>query len=58
MQIDGVPVAVVLERQNETTWRGRATTRVAAGSHTVSVSVVDAQGRVGSYRWKFDATPS
>ena len=58
MQIDGVPVAVALEKLNETTWRGRASARVTAGSHTVSVSVVDAQGRVGSYRWKFDATPS
>ena len=58
MQLDGVPVAVALEKLNETTWRGRASARVTAGSHTVSVSVVDAQGRVGSYRWKFDATPS
>lgn len=58
LQLDGVPVAVALERQNETTWRGRASARVAAGSHTVSVSVVDGQGRVGSYRWKFEATPS
>ena len=58
LQLDGVPVAVAMEKQNETTWRGRATTRVAAGAHTVTVSVVDSQGRVGSYRWKFDATPS
>ena len=39
MQIDGVPVAVALEKQNETTWRGRASARVTAGSHTVMVSV-------------------
>lgn len=58
LQIDGVPVAVALERQNETTWRGRASTRVTAGTHTVAVSVIDSQGRVGSYRWKFDAAPS
>jgi hypothetical protein len=58
LQLDGVAVAVALERQNETTWRGRATTRVAAGTHTVAVSVVDGQGRVGSYRWRFDAAPS
>lgn len=58
LQIDGVAVAVAMERQNETTWRGRASTRVTAGTHTVAVSVVDSQGRVGSYRWKFDAAPS
>ena len=57
-QLDGVPVSVALEKQNETTWRGRATTRVTAGSHTVQVSVVDDKGRVGSYRWRFDAAPS
>lgn len=58
LQIDGVAVQVALERQNETTWRGRATTRVTPGPHTVAVSVVDGQGRIGSYRWKFEATPS
>jgi hypothetical protein len=58
MRIDGVPVAVALEKQNEVTWRGRASARVTAGPHTVQVSVLDAQGRVGSYRWRFDASPS
>jgi hypothetical protein len=56
MVVDGVVVPVSLERRNDTTWRGRATTRVAAGSHTVAVTVVDGQGRTGSYRWQFDAS--
>jgi len=55
MVLDGVAVPVVLERRDDTTWRGRATTRVAPGSHTVAVTVVDGQGRTGSYRWQFDA---
>ena len=58
LQLDGVAVPVALERQSETTWRGRGSARVGPGSHTVAVFVVDAQGRIGSYRWKFDATPS
>jgi len=58
LQLDGVALAVALERRDDTTWRGRATTRVSPGSHSVAVSVVDGQGRIGSYRWQFDATPS
>jgi hypothetical protein len=54
--LDGVGLQVALERRDEKTWRGRATARVAAGSHTVAVTVVDAQGRTGSYRWQFSAT--
>jgi hypothetical protein len=54
--LDGVALPVTLEKQGDTIWRGRASTRVAVGSHTVNVSVVDSQGRVGSYRWQFDAT--
>src|SRR5437764_325762 len=58
LQLDGVALSVALERRDDTTWRGRASTRVTPGSHTVAVAVVDGQGRVGSYRWQFDAAPS
>src|SRR5262249_25428689 len=56
--LDGVALSVALDQRDDTTWRGRATTRVAPGSHTVAVAVVDGQGRVGSYRWQFDAAGS
>jgi hypothetical protein len=55
MVVDGVAVPVALERKDDKTWRGRASTRVDPGSHTVAVTVVDGQGRTGSYRWQFDA---
>ena len=55
MQLDGAPVQVALDRRDEKTWRGRASVRVAAGTHTVAVSVVDGEGRTGSYRWQFVA---
>jgi hypothetical protein len=55
MQLDGAPVQVALDRRDETTWRGRASARVAAGSHTVAVTVVDSEGRTGSFRWQFVA---
>jgi hypothetical protein len=58
LQIDGAALQVALDRRDDTTWRGRASTRVAAGAHTVAVAVVDSEGRVGSYRWQFNATPS
>ena len=58
LQLDGVALSVAMERRDDTTWRGRATTRVGPGSHTVAVSVIDGQGRVGSYRWQFDAASS
>jgi hypothetical protein len=58
LQLDGVALSVALERRDDRTWRGRATTRVSPGSHTVAVAVVDGQGRVGSYRWQFDAAGS
>jgi hypothetical protein len=58
LQLDGMPVQVVMEKRDDTTWRGRASVRVAAGSHTVAVAVVDGQGRIGTYRWQFDASPS
>lgn len=58
LQIDGATLPVSLDRRDDATWRGRASTRVAAGSHTVAVAVVDSEGRIGSYRWQFNATPS
>jgi hypothetical protein len=56
-QLDGAAIQAALDRRDETTWRGRASARVAAGSHTVAVFVVDEKGRVGSYRWQFNAGP-
>jgi hypothetical protein len=53
--LDGVPLQVALDRRDDTTWRGRASTKVGPGSHTVAVAVVDGQGRTGSYQWKFAA---
>jgi hypothetical protein len=53
--LDGVALSVALEKRDDTTWRGRASTRVTPGAHTVAVSVVDGQGRIGSYRWQFNA---
>ena len=58
LQLDGVALQVALDRKDDATWRGRATTRVSPGSHTVAVSVVDSQGRAGPYRWQFDAASS
>jgi hypothetical protein len=53
--LDGVALPIAVERKDDKNWRGRTSTRVAPGSHTVAVSVVDGQGRVGSYRWEFSA---
>jgi hypothetical protein len=58
LQLDGVAVPVSLEKRDDTTWRGRATTRVGPGQHVVAVAVVDVLGRIGSYRWQFDAIGS
>ena len=56
--LDGVALSVALDRRDDTTWRGRAATRVGPGAHTVAVAVVDGQGRVGTYRWQFNAAAS
>jgi hypothetical protein len=53
--LDGVALPIAVERKDDKNWRGRTSTRVTPGSHTVAVSVVDGQGRVGSYRWEFSA---
>jgi hypothetical protein len=55
MQLDGAPVQVAVDRRDETTWRGRASVRVSAGTHSVVVTVVDGEGRTGSFRWQFVA---
>lgn len=57
LDLDGGPLAVSLEQRSESTWRGFATAKVAPGSHTVRATVVDEQGRTGSFRWTFDAGP-
>jgi hypothetical protein len=54
--LDGVALPISVERKDDRNWRGRSTTRVTPGSHTVAVSVVDGHGRVGSYRWEFSAS--
>ena len=56
--LDGVSLSVALDRRDDTTWRGRATTRVTPGPHTVAVAVIDGQGRTGTYRWQFNAAGS
>jgi hypothetical protein len=53
--LDGAPLQVALERRDEKTWRGRATVRVGPGAHAVTATVIDGQGRSGSYRWQFTA---
>jgi hypothetical protein len=57
LELDGSPLSVSLEQRGESTWRGFATARVAAGQHTVRASVTDAEGRAGSFRWSFSASP-
>jgi hypothetical protein len=58
LQLDGIPVSVSLEKRDDLTWRGRASASVRPGAHTVAVAVVDSQGRTGSYKWQFNASPS
>ena len=53
--LNGVALPITLERRDDTTWRAQSATRVGPGKHAVAVSVVDAEGRTGSYRWQFDA---
>jgi hypothetical protein len=57
LDLDGSALAVSLEQRSESTWRGFASTSVAAGQHAVYATVVDDQGRAGSFRWTFDAGP-
>lgn len=57
LEMDGAALPVLLEQRGESTWRGFAVIRVAAGQHVVRATVVDGQGRSGSYRWSFEAGP-
>ena len=57
LDLDGAALPVSLEQRSESIWRGFATTSVTAGPHSVHATVVDDQGRAGSYRWTFEATP-
>jgi hypothetical protein len=57
LELDGAALAVSLEQRSETVWRGSSTTQVGAGHHSVKATVVDDQGRSGSFRWTFDAGP-
>jgi len=58
LEVDGAALSVALEQRNESTWRGSASTRVAAGQHDVRAVVTDAEGRTGSYCWTFTAAPA
>jgi hypothetical protein len=49
LELDGTALPSTLEQRGESTWRGFATARLAV--------VVDEQGRSGSYRWTFEASP-
>ncbi len=55
LEMDGAALSVAFEQRSESTWRGSANTRVAAGPHNVRATVTDADGRTGSYRWTFTA---
>jgi hypothetical protein len=55
LELDGAALGVSLEQRGESTWRGSATAQVNPGHHTVRATVIDDQGRSGSYRWTFDA---
>ncbi len=57
LDLDGAALAVSLEQRSESTWRGFASTSVAPGQHSVRATVVDDQGRAGSFRWTFEASP-
>ena len=57
LELDGSALPVALEQRAENTWRGAATVRVGPGQHSARVTVVDAEGRRGAYRWTFEASP-
>lgn len=56
LELDGRALPVQMEQRGESIWRGSAAVPVAPGSHEVRASVIDANGRTGSYRWRFEAT--
>ena len=57
LELDGAALGVSLEQRSESTWRGASTAQVGAGHHAVRATVIDDQGRTGSFRWTFDAGP-
>ena len=57
LELDGAALSVSLEQRSESVWRGSSTATVAPGQHAVRATVVDDQGRTGSFRWTFDAGP-
>ncbi|MGI9145830.1 MAG: hypothetical protein ACR2IK_04670 [Chloroflexota bacterium] len=57
LELDGSALDVSLEQRSESVWRGSSTVQVGAGRHSVRATVVDDQGRTGSFRWTFDAAP-
>jgi len=57
LDLDGAALPVSLEQRSESTWRGFASTSVIAGPHSVHATVVDNEGRTGSFRWTFEASP-
>ena len=57
LELDGAALATAVDQRSETTWRGSATAKIAAGQHSVRATVTDADGRSGSFRWTFTAAP-
>ncbi len=57
LELDGTPLDVTLEQRSESVWRGSSSAQVAAGHHVARATVVDDQGRTGSFRWTFEAGP-
>lgn len=57
LELDGAGVGASFEQRSESTWRAAASTQITPGRHNVRATVVDDQGRTGSFRWTFDAGP-
>lgn len=57
LELDGRAVASTLEQRSDSIWRAFATVPVSPGSHEARATVVDAEGRTGTYRWSFTAAP-
>ena len=56
LHLDGASLPAAMDHRSAIIWRSRTQTTWAADHHIVDAIVVDAEGRVGSYRWSFDAT--
>jgi hypothetical protein len=57
LELDGAALPTALEQRSESTWRGSASVKIAPGPHNARVTVTDADGRTGSFRWSFTAAP-